>query len=70
MCADEIIVPYTSSEFGLFDVNKAVEFIRSKKCTGKVLIDVRRPKEEEENDDPSSEKDKKAKKAKSEKEDD
>lgn len=41
LCADEIIVPYTSCQFGLHQVNEAVEFVRSKKCTGKVLIDVR-----------------------------
>lgn len=41
LCAEEIIVPYTSREFGLHEVNEAVEFVRSKQCTGKVLIDVR-----------------------------
>lgn len=41
LCAEEIIVPYTSRTFGLHEVNEAVDFVRSKKCTGKVLIDVR-----------------------------
>lgn len=42
LCAEEIIVPYTSCQFGLHEVNEAVEFVRSNKCTGKVLIDVRK----------------------------
>lgn len=40
LCEEEIINPYVSHCFNLADVNDAVEFIKEKKCTGKVLIDV------------------------------
>lgn len=40
LCKDDIITPYISEKFGLNDVNKAVQFIKEKKCTGKVLIDL------------------------------
>lgn len=40
LCTEEIIVPYISQKFSLNDVNDAVEFIKEKKCTGKVLIDL------------------------------
>lgn len=51
LCAEEIIVPYVSETFGLHQVNDAVEFVRSKKCTGKVLIDVRQTGDENGDDD-------------------
>lgn len=41
LCEEEIITPYVSRTFGLSEVNDAVEFIKEKKCTGKVLIDIR-----------------------------
>lgn len=40
LCEEEIINPYVSHCFNLCNVNDAVEFIKNKKCTGKVLIDV------------------------------
>lgn len=40
LCEEEIVCPYISKEFGIHDVNKAVEFIKNKECTGKVLIDL------------------------------
>lgn len=51
LCAEEIIVPYTSKTFGLHEVNDAVQFVRSKKCTGKVLIDVRQTGNDDDDDD-------------------
>lgn len=41
LCEEEIIAPYISRTFNLDDVNDAVKFIKEKKCTGKVLIDVK-----------------------------
>lgn len=41
LCEEEIITPYVSRTFGLSEVNDAVKFIKEKKCTGKVLIDIR-----------------------------
>lgn len=41
LCEEEIITPYVSRTFGLSEVNDAVAFIKEKKCTGKVLIDIR-----------------------------
>lgn len=41
LCDEEIITPYISNCFKLDDVNEAVEFIKEKKCTGKVLIDLK-----------------------------
>lgn len=43
LCEDELIVPYVSQTFGLFEINDAIDYIRSKKCTGKVLIDILKP---------------------------
>lgn len=40
LCREDIITPYISEKFSLRDVNKAVQFIKEKKCTGKVLIDL------------------------------
>lgn len=41
---EDLIIPYVSRTFGLSDVNEAVKFIKEKKCTGKVLIDVKEEK--------------------------
>lgn len=41
LCEDEIISPYISQCFKLKDINDAVDFIKKKKCTGKVLIDLK-----------------------------
>lgn len=38
---EDLIVPYVSRTFGLGDINEAVKFIKQKKCTGKILIDVK-----------------------------
>lgn len=45
---EDLITPYVSKTFGLGDVNEAVKFIQEKKCTGKVLIDL---KQKEQNAD-------------------
>ena len=39
-CEEEVITPYVSKTFGLYEVNEGIEFIRGKKGTGKILIDV------------------------------
>lgn len=41
LCEDEIVTPYISQTFALGNVNQAVKFIKEKKCTGKVLIDLK-----------------------------
>lgn len=39
--ADEgVIAAHVSATFGLKDVNSAIEYIKEKKCTGKVLIEM------------------------------
>lgn len=51
---EDLIIPYISQTFGLGDINEAVEFIKQKKCTGKVLIDVKQqksPKDEKDGKD-------------------
>lgn len=54
LCEEEVIVPYVSQKFQLSKVNEAVEFIRGKRCTGKVVIDVGQADEEDgKNDDDS-----------------
>lgn len=40
LCEDEIISAYVSGTFKLDEINKAIDFINKKKCTGKVLIDI------------------------------
>lgn len=40
--ATEKIDPFVSQTWQLRDVNKAIQFINSKKCLGKVLIDTQR----------------------------
>lgn len=40
LCEEEIISPYISQNFSLNAVNDAVNFIKEKKCTGKILIDL------------------------------
>lgn len=70
MCEEEIVCPYISKKFGLYDINEAVEFVKSKKCTGKVLIDLTvEPKQsdtaktqENESNDANSDSDEKEKK--------
>lgn len=44
LCEEEIITPFISNCFELDDVNEAVKFIKEKKCTGKVLIDLKSEK--------------------------
>lgn len=41
LCEEEILSPYISHCFNLNEVNEAVKFIKNKKCTGKVLIDLK-----------------------------
>lgn len=41
LCEEEIISPYISRNFSLNAVNDAVKFIKEKKCTGKILIDLK-----------------------------
>lgn len=54
---EELISAHISKIFPLVDVNKAIQYIREKKCTGKVLIDIKRrqkeknEKKEEDKDD-------------------
>lgn len=43
---EDLIVPYVSRTFGLGDINEAVNFIKQKKCTGKILIDINQQKDE------------------------
>lgn len=50
LCDEEIISPYVSKIFGLSEVNEAVEFIKGKTCTGKVLIDIDKVVEKEKDD--------------------
>lgn len=45
---EELITPHISGTFGLDDVNEAVKFIKEKKGTGKVLIDVKQQKDQNE----------------------
>lgn len=48
---EELISAHISKIFPLVDVNKAIEYIREKKCTGKVLIDIKRQPTKEKKDD-------------------
>lgn len=61
LCEEEIISPHISHCFSLADVNDAVEFIRNKKCTGKVLIDVNVSEQEEEKNGSDSDAEKESK---------
>lgn len=56
---EELITPYVSKTFGLGDINEAVEFIKEKKGTGKVLIDVKQQKSDKIDDDDETKKKKK-----------
>lgn len=47
---EELISAHISQTFPLADVNEAIEFVRNKKCTGKVLIDIKKQKEKKEQD--------------------
>lgn len=64
LCEEEIIAPYVSKTFGLHEINDAVDFIKGKKCTGKILIDIKKPKVEKDDadDKKKSEKTEKSKK--------
>lgn len=42
---EDLITPHVSQTFALNDVNEAVKFITQKKCTGKVLIDIKQKKD-------------------------
>lgn len=57
LCEEEILAPYISQTFALGDVNKAVKFIKEKKCTGKVLIDLKLDKKSDGDDDDSDKED-------------
>lgn len=41
LCEEDIISPHISRNFDLEAVNDAVNFIKEKKCTGKILIDLK-----------------------------
>lgn len=43
--ATQRINPFVSQVFNLRDVNKAIQFVNTKKCLGKVLINTQRKKE-------------------------
>lgn len=67
---EEIVTPYISQTFGLDHINRAVKFVKEKKCTGKVLIDLKLEKkadddDDDHSDDESEEKTKKSPKKKS-----
>lgn len=62
LCEEEIITPYVSRCFGLHDINEAVKFIKEKKCTGKILVDVRAEETTKKDDDDSGSDDEKEKK--------
>lgn len=53
---EELISAHVSKTFPLAEVNEAIDYIRKKKCTGKVLIDIKKQKPA-----PSKEADKKEK---------
>lgn len=46
LCEEEIVMPYISRNFSLGGVNDAVKFIKEKKCTGKILIDLKSVEDE------------------------
>lgn len=46
LCEEEIVMPYISRNFSLSGVNDAVKFIKEKKCTGKILIDLKSVEDE------------------------
>lgn len=48
---EDLINPYVSRTFGLNEVNEAVQFIKDKKCTGKVLINVQEDKSHKDDKD-------------------
>lgn len=58
LCEEEIIAPYVSKIFGLSEVNDAVEFIKGKTCTGKVLIDIQKVMEKKDDDESKTEQNK------------
>lgn len=39
---EELISAHVSKVFPLTEVNEAIQFVREKKCTGKVLIDIKK----------------------------
>lgn len=55
---EELIDAHISQTFSLKKVNKAVEYIKSKTCTGKVLIDVRKDPDDDSDDEGDKKKDK------------
>lgn len=48
LCEEEIISPHISRSFNLKAVNDAVKFIKEKKCTGKILVDLKTSDDESE----------------------
>lgn len=41
LCEEDLISAHVSDVFELEDIDKAIEFINEKKCTGKVLIEIK-----------------------------
>lgn len=62
LCEEEIITPYISQTFALHHINRAVKFIKKKKCTGKVLIDLKLEKKDDDEPDSDDEDEQKSKK--------
>lgn len=58
LCEEEIINPYVSETFSIDQINQAVNFIKDKKCTGKVLIDLKLKEDSDDSDDESEKDDK------------
>lgn len=48
---EELISAHISKVFQLSEMEEAIEYIRKKKCTGKVLIEVKEPEKTEKDDD-------------------
>lgn len=44
---EDLITPHVSRTFSLADINEAVKFIKEKKSTGKVLIDIKQRKDDD-----------------------
>lgn len=57
LCEEELVTPYISQTFALDHINRAVRFIKEKKCTGKVLIDLKMEKDGDSDDDDGIESD-------------
>lgn len=53
--SEDLISAHVSKVFSLEDIGDAVEYIRKKKCTGKVLIDLQEKKSKEDSDESDNE---------------